>query len=515
MFQDRRRIALVLLVVVLAGVSFVIVTSIPSVQPSDDNTTNSEPTNPLIDDGSNSKLNAQITQQEDAPYNHQYITLSGQQSRAFGDAEITQYNWTLNSEDHFGAEKTRVTGEGNVTVTLTVRDEDNGYEDTETSTIQFQNQSLSQAPDCSNHYHETTGEYSVIYGKTGDLIVEDVHDLQCIGDNPSEDYQVTSDINAGVTQAWEDEFRTIQPEFDGSLNGHNHVITGLTIDSQNRSSQSRKSQKYITEDRPVEYVLGTGLFEKTNPDAQVQNLTIEEASIRGYSSSGILIADNEGTVANVSVSGTVTSAYGDSHFESGRLGGLIGRNVGRIEDSEAHVKVEDDGGGGHGGLVGSNENDGVIVRSFATGNITGGSSVGGLVGSAPNTGGSINNSYATGSVEVVGASNRPETRAGGLIGTNYHEIRNSYATGRVDADADNRGGIAGENYQDTGTAENVYWNVESTGVESSGFVFVDDEQAGLTTEEMTGESARQNMNGFDFNNMWQTVSEDYPQLRQP
>jgi hypothetical protein len=34
----------------------------------------------------------------------------------------------------------------------------------------------------------------------------------------------------------------------------------------------------------------------------------------------------------------------------------------------------------------------------------------------------------------------------------------------------------------------------------------------LTTDNIHGESAEQNMNGFDFQNTWQVVTGDYPAL---
>ena len=115
-----------------------------------------------------------------------------------------------------------------------------------------------------------------------------------------------------------------------------------------------------------------------------------------------------------------------------RVGGLVGRNNrgGTITNSYAtgSVSGEDDVGG----LVGWNE--GTVANSYATGSVSGSSDVGGLVGL---NGATINNSYATGSV-------RGSSLVGGLVGWNIGGITNSYATGSVSGE-DDIGGLVGWN----------------------------------------------------------------------
>jgi len=48
-----------------------------------------------------------------------------------------------------------------------------------------------------------------------------------------------------------------------------------------------------------------------------------------------------------------------------------------------------------------------------------------------------------------------------------------------------------------------FWDTETSGVDDS------DGGTGLTTEEMTGEQAPANMDGFDFEEIWETVEEDH------
>ncbi|MCT7472655.1 beta strand repeat-containing protein [Aliarcobacter cryaerophilus] len=96
-----------------------------------------------------------------------------------------------------------------------------------------------------------------------------------------------------------------------------------------------------------------------------------------------------------------------------------------------------------GGLVGRSENGGTISNSYASGSVTGFNDVGGLVGW--NFQGTITNSYASGSVDGTDF-------LGGLVGTNRGTITNSYASGSVDG-TDFLGGLVGLNY---GTITNSY-----------------------------------------------------------
>ena len=68
------------------------------------------------------------------------------------------------------------------------------------------------------------------------------------------------------------------------------------------------------------------------------------------------------------------------------------------------------------------------------------------------------------------------------------------------------GGLVGINGDSDVT--DSYWDVNTTGQDdSAGGV-------GLTTEEMTGSAARENMEGFDFDETWEIVTnpDDYPRL---
>jgi len=149
-----------------------------------------------------------------------------------------------------------------------------------------------------------------------------------------------------------------------------------------------------------------------------------------------------------------------------------------------------------GGLVGYNEG-GTIDESYATGSIEGsGDRVSGIVGE--NNVETVTDSYSTGSVEG-------DEAVGGLVGKNAERsnISESYAAGSVEGNK-RTGGLVGVN---NGTVTNSYWDTGAAGQSTSA-----GNGTGLTTVEMTGSSARNNMRGFDFTDTWETVGGDYPIL---
>ncbi|MCL2012871.1 MAG: hypothetical protein FWG75_08815 [Cystobacterineae bacterium] len=142
----------------------------------------------------------------------------------------------------------------------------------------------------------------------------------------------------------------------------------------------------------------------------------------GYAAGGLVgINQGTGTVQGSHATGTVTARLYYAH-----VGGLVGENWGRVQDSHAMGDVI--GGepyygsnGSAGGLVGVNHG-GTVQSSYATGRVSSGTVVGGLVG---NNIGTLQNSYARGSV-----SGRGEY-IGGLVGSNSGTVQHSYATGSV------------------------------------------------------------------------------------
>lgn len=229
---------------------------------------------------------------------------------------------------------------------------------------------------------------------------------------------------------------------------------------------------------------------------------------------GLTSFDSPTLVQNCFAEGSVTSTEED---DFAKVGGLIGQNQGEVIDSYAVGDVTGNSGGAKGdyvgGLIGDDYGD--IRRCFAAGTVRGESMVGGLVGSndlvdGSTLDGSIKNCYATGSVQASETSNS----IGGLVGRNWRSIENSFATGTVSGGGD-VGGIIGYIGEDA-TVIDSYWDTESTTQPTAlGAGDGDVDATGLTTVEMQGSTAEENMSTLDFEETWTVVTDpnNYPVLR--
>jgi len=212
------------------------------------------------------------------------------------------------------------------------------------------------------------------------------------------------------------------------------------------------------------------------------------ATVEGDETLGGLVGLNQGVIDSAAAVGSVD---GNSY-----VGGLVGHHFeGRIEVTSAHGSVT--GQDRYvGGLVGENWDR--IIQSIAFGFVDGFEQVGGLVGEST---GRIEQSYAR--CEVTGTQ-----EVGGLVGTVYSDsvIEASYAAGVVIADSD-VGGLIGREVLNS-TVTNAYWDINATGQGTS------PAGEGLTTSEMQGEAAADNMDGFDFGGTWAVVTDPagYPIL---
>jgi len=113
------------------------------------------------------------------------------------------------------------------------------------------------------------------------------------------------------------------------------------------------------------------------------------------------------------------------------VGGLVGANLGTVNDSYSSGHVTG-GQWGVGGLVGTMESSrGAVRDSYSTCNVIGNVAGGGLVGW---NGFTISNSYATG--DVTGSY-----EIGGLVGKNNGTVSSSYSTGNVTGNG-KAGGLA-------------------------------------------------------------------------
>ena len=176
-----------------------------------------------------------------------------------------------------------------------------------------------------------------------------------------------------------------------------------------------------------------------------------------------------------------------------KVGGLVGWSHSDSSDEirRVHVDGSVNAAGDAGGLIGSNWQNMTISEVSANVAVTSTEgSVGGLVGWGDKA--TITNVYALG--DVSGGD-----RVGGLIGQHGKgRLEQSYAAGKV-SDGDSEGGLIGKN---AATVEDSYWDTERTEQSTSA-----GDETGLSTEQMTGDDALDNMGGLAADS-WETITLD-------
>jgi hypothetical protein len=222
------------------------------------------------------------------------------------------------------------------------------------------------------------------------------------------------------------------------------------------------------------------------------------AAIRdfGLSNANISVASNNyagATLVGLNL-GSITSCYatgkvagGGRTLRSSENGGLVGASGGAIANSYSAARVETKRNPA-GGLVAFST--GTISGSYATGPVSS-PTAGGLVGAQE--GGSVTDSYATGTVTVKPFKNGGVPAGGGLIGLlgdgqggAATAISNSYATGSVSgvAGSTDVGGLIGINDTFNSTISSSYSTGAVTGGAGSsvgGLIGVDDAQLNTDT----------------------------------
>lgn len=252
-------------------------------------------------------------------------------------------------------------------------------------------------------------------------------------------------------------------------------------------------------------------------NAQVEDSRATGAVIATGTYAGGLAAINDGVIRGSSAHGDVKGKEVEPSRPVAAVGGLVALNSqGRVLQCSASGDVTLEtvtsklANSFIGGLVAFMSSGAAhVAESKATGSVsaTGALRVnaGGLVGTI--FGGSVSKSYTTGRVGGVAAEN-----AGGLVGKmTGGSIRRSFAAGTAVLAAEHEGGVTGENIEN-GSASLLFWDMEQTNQGNAVGNGKEIEATGLTTDEMQGESARENMQGLNFEETWQVVDGDYPAL---
>ncbi|WP_435065511.1 right-handed parallel beta-helix repeat-containing protein [Halobaculum sp. EA56] len=150
------------------------------------------------------------------------------------------------------------------------------------------------------------------------------------------------------------------------------------------------------------------------------------------------------------------------------------------------------------GAVSGSAFGGTVANVTVTGTVSGDRFVGGVVGQNQGT---IRHVYSEATVTA-------SDYAAGIAATNLWSsglIDGAVAVGRVQSPETAGGVVASQNNK--ATIGDAYWDVNATGQPTSAGSAV-----GLTTVEMTGESATETMSGLDFQDSWRTRPGDYPLL---
>lgn len=233
---------------------------------------------------------------------------------------------------------------------------------------------------------------------------------------------LTGDIN--LTGEWTP-IGTYDKPYTGTFDGGGkYTITGLTVTGSN------------------DYV---GLFGRIGSGGAVKNVILTEVNVTAGTSVGGIAGQNDGTVENCSVNGTVT---GRGLTDTG---GIVGTNYGTISGCSAEGTVT--GSVNVGGIAGGSYLGVTIEGCHSTAAVSGRSSVGGVVGNLGNNS-SLMASYSTGNVTVTSTTGY----AGGVVGVNAQGTVTAcyHATGTVSGQG-NVGGIVGMN-NNGGQTTACYWS---------------------------------------------------------
>jgi hypothetical protein len=221
---------------------------------------------------------------------------------------------------------------------------------------------------------------------------EDLNEIDTESGDSNKHFKLMADIDLkGITYS-----TVVIQSLQGTLDGNGFTINNLTIVDGDWS----------------------GLIGLIGRFGQVCNLGVADASVTGWSQSGILVVRNSGDVTNCYSTGIVS---GETD-----VGGLVGINLGNVSNC------------------------------YSTATVTGEwTQVGGLIGdnSSSRDAGAVTNCYSTGSV-----SGRDQV--GGLVGKNRANVSNCYSTGTVSSSGWFVGGLIGDN---NGDVIKSFWDIESSG----------------------------------------------------
>jgi hypothetical protein len=308
--------------------------------------------------------------------------------------------------------------------------------------------------------------------------------------------KLMNDIVATCYNVWTPIGKDLDHKYIGTFDGDCHVITGLS------NADVTDVPNYVG----LFGYVGSKTEGGVTTKGTVKNVGLVGGAITGNRYVGGVVGyNNGGSITNCYNTGDVTATGMYTY-----VGGVVGYNEqGTVKNCYNTGSVSDSGNSDVGGVVGRNTG-GSVTNCYNTGSVSGNSGVGGVVGYSD--GGSVTNCYNTGVVSGI-------NKVGGVVGEIRGTVENCYNTGAVSGNSC-VGGVAGYNIN-SGSVTNCYNAGDVSGTDTVGGVagFTDSDYKvtncyydksvcgeigavrgrdsetakGLTTAQMTGDSALDNM----------------------
>lgn len=269
----------------------------------------------------------------------------------------------------------------------------------------------------------------------------------------------TNDYTLGYNKAYSGQGDSGQGQFFGGIVGHNIGTVGdatnnatITVDNEN-----------------VQYVGGIigkndGKIAKAgdtfNKTIIADGYLINNGKVTATQSEyvGGLIGENNGEISKTNLINSIT---GEVRGKS-NVGGLIGRNIAEVKggrddgDNYYAYQVYNNGtvtgtDANVGGLVGSNDTNGILMAGYNTGEISGGTNVGGVVGNnAANA--KVDQVFNAGTVTGTAV----DKVVGTVVGNNDGTVKNAYDMEKGVEDAVGKGALEAENADNWATYGDTY-----------------------------------------------------------
>jgi len=267
--------------------------------------------------------------------------------------------------------------------------------------------------------------------------------------------------------------------FSGTLDGKNHTIKNLVIDS-------------------------TGLFYLTS-GATIKNINIIGGSTPSWGYGGSFVARATNTImTNLHSSMTISENAG------AYKGGIVGSMSGTSRVAASSFSGNISGAAYTGGIVGAMwDNTTSVTDSFTTGTLHPYGAYNGLIVGGFFAG-TISNVYTSGTID-----NGVTTNIGGIIGDSQASLSNSFSAANFSGTTSDNGAVTA--YNVSGTYSNVYYdkyitntaNMCNFGAVCTGTAV---NVGNSNPTYFMNNSTNGPFNAWDFNNIWQTTA-SYPTLR--